>query len=98
MMLCLDNFIQNFFYFVLELFWLIYIIEFIQLKNVFGNFIVGLYFEDSFNQIFLFINIKFGIMDMLCYNNGKCKGIYCFSYNISGNVIVIVFVFYMFFK
>eukprot|EP00105_Crassostrea_gigas_P044580 XP_019928728.1 PREDICTED: uncharacterized protein LOC109620535 [Crassostrea gigas] len=78
MMPCSDNFTQNLPHPAPELSWLTYIIEFTQPKNVFGNFTVSLYFEDSSNQTSLPINIKFGIMEMPCHNNGKCKatGIY----------------------
>lgn len=71
---CSDNFTQNLPHPAPELSWLTYIIEFTQPKNVFGNFTVGLYFEDSSNQTSLPINIKFGIMEMPCHNNGTCQG------------------------
>lgn len=74
MMPCSDNFTQNLHHPASELSWLTYIIEFTQPKNVFGNFTVGLYFEDSSNQTSLPINIKFGIMEMPCHNNGTCQG------------------------
>uniref|UniRef100_K1PPK2 Protocadherin Fat 4 n=1 Tax=Magallana gigas TaxID=29159 RepID=K1PPK2_MAGGI len=78
MMPCSDNFTQNLPHPAPELSWLTYIIEFTQPKNVFGNFTVGLYFEDSSNQTSLPINIKFGVMEMPCHNNGTCQatGIY----------------------
>lgn len=78
MMPCSDNFTQNLPHPAPEMSWLTYIIEFTQPKNVFGNFTVGLYFEDSSNQTSLPINIKFGIMEMPCHNNGTCQatGIY----------------------